>query len=110
MMCEIQGPGGRYKLGEVIHGEMGTVIGEDEGKEQVGDVGEGGELALSTLAFGEKVSLDVESEMKELGLCVVICSVAWETDEGRRTFQRFFKYNVCPFESPFFTACSGLIN
>jgi hypothetical protein len=45
---------------------------------------------------GESVSLDVSAEMKEVGLQILICSVAWETLDGRRTFQRFFKFNVGP--------------
>lgn len=78
MMCEIQSPNGRYRLGEVVHGAT-------EGVEPV---------TLPELAIGESVRLDVEGEVKDLGLGVVIVSVAWETDDGRRTMQRFFKYNV----------------
>jgi hypothetical protein len=46
------------------------------------------------LQVGGEVALSVESEMKDVGLNVLICSVAWETPEGRRTFQRFLKFNV----------------
>jgi hypothetical protein len=40
------------------------------------------------------VGLDVDSEMKDVGLNILIISVAWETAEGRKTFQRFLKFNV----------------
>lgn len=80
-MCEIQSPGGRFRLGEAIHGV-------NEGEE------EGPETGLKELGLGESVKLDVEAEVKELGSAVVIVSAAWETEDGRRTLQRFFKYNV----------------
>lgn len=83
MMCEVQSPNGRYRLGEVIHGHKDC----EEPSEPLTD-------ALSELAPGESVKLDVEGEMKELGLHVIIVSVAWETLDGRRTLQRFFKFNV----------------
>lgn len=84
MMCEVQSPNGRYRLGEVVHGQKSP-------DEEV----EGSPEVLPELGVGESVKLDVEGEMKELGLHVIIVSVAWETLDGRRTFQRFFKYNVC---------------
>jgi len=81
MMCEIQSPNGRYRLGEVVHGAE-----EDENGEFIEPP------TLPELAVGDSVRLDVEGEVKDLGL--VIVSVAWETEDGRRTMQRFFKYNV----------------
>ncbi|WVQ82182.1 hypothetical protein IAT38_004310 [Cryptococcus sp. DSM 104549] len=90
MMVEVQGPGGRYRLGEVIH--QNTKSAGADGEAGNGDGGEGEELP--ELGYGESVGLEVEAEMKDLGLNVVICSVAWETLDGRRTFQRFFKFNV----------------
>lgn len=72
MMIEVQGPNGRYKLGEIVEGE-----GEE-----------------ADLQVDKEVGLDVASEMKDVGLNVLICSVAWETDGGRKTFQRFLKFNV----------------
>ncbi|WVF71657.1 hypothetical protein IAT40_006465 [Kwoniella sp. CBS 6097] len=104
MMVEVQGPSGRYRLGEVIHSDPNQPI-EDEGKTPKGDndgvensqtdeSGEGKELPA--LRFGDSVPIHVESEMKEIGMNVVIVSVAWETLEGRRTMQRFLKYNVNP--------------
>lgn len=83
MMCEVQSPNGRYRLGEVVHGAE-----EDEKGEIVEPA------TMPELAMGESVRLDVEGEVKDLGLGVIIVSVAWETDDGRRTMQRFFKYNV----------------
>lgn len=97
-MCEVQGPGGRYRLGEVVHGQNPLKVGvEAEGKEEESPKGGekgGGEEDVSELESGEYVELDVESEMKDAGLNVLIVSVAWETMEGRRTFQRFMKFNV----------------
>ena len=84
MMVEIQGPSGRFRLGEVIHQS------DDPFEEQ------GVPPPSPALASGQVVELEVEDEMKELGLHVLICSVAWETLDGRRTFQRFLKYNVTP--------------
>lgn len=81
MMVEIQGPTGRYRLGEIVHGDKGEKA-RDEGGE------------LPALANREGVDMEVDSEMKELGLHVLICSIAWETLDGRRTFQRFLKFNV----------------
>jgi hypothetical protein len=131
-MLEIQGPGGRYRLGEIIHGEetprpddkleneKGPVNGDGEKAEDLardspegescvtGESGRSGEKddsslredaaaeRLSELMPGESVSMDVSAEMKEVGLQILICSVAWETLDGRRTFQRFFKFNVGP--------------
>ena len=52
---------------------------------------------MPELGVGEAVALKVDSEVKEVGACVCIVSVAWETVEGRRTFQRFFRYTVSIF-------------
>ena len=74
MMAEVQGPSGRYRLGEAVHDDT------PEGSEG--------------LKADEGVELRVESEMKELGGSMLVISVAWETPEGRRTFQRFMRFNV----------------
>lgn len=124
MMCEVQSPGGRYRLGEVVHGqEYQSSRGQEDGasavdpgvseeakkneidgsaKESAGEAGPStpppvappAPLIEPELPPGDSVKLDVSSEMKELGLHVLICSVAWETPDGRRTFQRFLKFNV----------------
>jgi hypothetical protein len=86
MMIEVQGPNGRYKLGELVNRHSGLIL-EDGGKDGSGSM----EMDLQV---GGEVALSVESEMKDVGLNVLICSVAWETPEGRRTFQRFLKFNV----------------
>jgi hypothetical protein len=99
----------------VVHGEEAVLEGNEalavEGKEEEKETGEGkieaeeaedsAEIAvpdekkkMPILSPGEFVEMDVQAEMKELGLQVLICSVAWETPNGRRTFQRFFKFNV----------------
>ena len=117
MMCEVQSPGGRYRLGEVVHGQeekdlvasekepaaAGEEAEDEQRKEEATSPDEAGpsQTALPTavepeLPPGDDVKLDVASEMKELGLHVLICSVAWETPDGRRTFQRFLKFNVSP--------------
>lgn len=113
-MLEVQGPGGRYRLGEVIHGqkdepvpasapEKGVEVAaekKEEGEQQIQDAPHPGaaptdpQESFPELLPGESTGLEVESEMKELGVQVLICSVAWETPEGRRTFQRFLKFNV----------------
>ena len=105
MMIEIQGPGGRYRLGEVIHGAETQKEKEKEkendtaGKTQSTEVVKE-DVELSALVKGDSVELDVESEMKEIDLHVLICSIAWETPEGRRTFQRFLKFNASIFTPP----------
>jgi hypothetical protein len=76
MMIEVQGPNGRYRLGELAHD--GVKEGDPE----------------PDLEVGGEVGLEVGSEMKDVGLNVLICSVAWETPGGRKTFQRFLKFNV----------------
>ncbi|OCF60407.1 hypothetical protein L486_00040 [Kwoniella mangroviensis CBS 10435] len=95
MMLECQGPGGRFRLGEVIHSNLTDVKADDtdeprrdEEQEQVDK--------LSILRYGESVSLKIDNEIKDLGVNVLIVSVAWETLEGRKTFQRFLKFNVIP--------------
>lgn len=87
MMVEVQSASGRARLGEAIHGQISDTSSEQP-------LQEGQESQLPELKFGEMVELGVESEMKDLGLGVVIVSVAWETLDGRKTFQRFFKFNV----------------
>lgn len=87
MMVEVQSASGRVRLGEAIHGQMSDTTGESP-------LQGGQESQLPELKFGEMVELEVESEVKDLGLGVVIVSVAWETLDGRKTFQRFFKFNV----------------
>ncbi|WVO16379.1 hypothetical protein L204_104054 [Cryptococcus depauperatus] len=93
MMVEIQMPTGRYRLGEIVHGR--DMLPDDppelpEDKSNSSPVNE----QLPELPWGESIELGVEGEMKDLGLGVIVCSVAWETLDGRRTFQRFFKFNV----------------
>ena len=92
MMIEIQGPGGRYRLGEVIHG--GATSAKEKTETPETEVAEKGEALPPALLKGEFAELEVGNEMKELGIHVLICSVAWETSDGRRTFQRFLKFNV----------------
>ena len=87
MMCEVQSPSERYRLGEAVHGKA-----ERDKSASLQDLDE-----LGRLAFDNSVELAVEKEMKELGLHTLIVSIAWETSQGRRTFQRFLRYNVgCP--------------
>jgi hypothetical protein len=117
MMLEVQGPAGRYRLGEVIHG-VKQASAEGEGDEKEGGKSDGqdtsqkqplegpaepGVRRFPELAPGNSVELDISAEMKEMGLQVLICSVAWETMDGRRTFQRFFKFNVGV--TPLFACC-----
>lgn len=78
MMLEMQGPNGRFRLGEIVHDDGQT---RDEGVE-------------SELEVQGEVEMDVKAEMKDVGVNLLICSVAWETPSGRKTFQRFFKFNV----------------
>ncbi|KAK8864218.1 hypothetical protein IAR55_001464 [Kwoniella newhampshirensis] len=103
MMIEVQGPGGRYRLGEVVHQTNIDVEAKSPDRTGAGDplkeavgAGEEGTPPLPELKPGEMVEIQVESEMKDLGLNVIICSVAWETLDGRRTFQRFLRFNVQP--------------
>lgn len=88
MMVEVQSPSARTRLGEAVHG---------------GPRPEGAEPAtaearpwdeLPRLPASEAVEIDVEHDVAEMGQHILICSVAWETPEGRRTFQRFLKFNV----------------
>lgn len=81
MMLEVQGPNGRYRLGEIVHTNDDDTKPTEEGQEPEMDV-------------GGYVDMDVGGEMKDVGVNLLICSVAWETDGGRKTFQRFFKFNV----------------
>ncbi|WRT66166.1 uncharacterized protein IL334_003119 [Kwoniella shivajii] len=111
MMIELQGPSGRYRLGEVIHSSTSSkpqggsresdpdVNGPktDERKQDLEAESESGpESELPALKYGEQVDIHIENEIKDLGLNVIIISVAWETLEGRKTFQRFLKFNVNP--------------
>jgi hypothetical protein len=86
MMIEVQGPNGRYRLGELSKRQISQSGMDVDGPEE-------GEGELELQVDGE-AGLDVESEMKDVGLNVLIVSVAWETMEGRKTFQRFLKINV----------------
>ncbi|TYJ53446.1 hypothetical protein B9479_005943 [Cryptococcus floricola] len=63
MMLELQTPATRTRLGEVIH--RGPVKPGEGGEEE-------GEGEMPELAFGERVELSAESEVKDLGLGVVI--------------------------------------
>jgi hypothetical protein len=86
MMIEVQGPNGRYRLGELVNRPPVSSSGMDlDGEEGQGE---------SELEVDGEVGLDVDSEMKDVGLNILIISVAWETAEGRKTFQRFLKFNV----------------
>jgi hypothetical protein len=85
MMIEVQGPNGRYRLGELVNRPPVSSSGMDLDGEQEGE---------SVLEVDGEVGLDVDSEMKDVGLNILIISVAWETAEGRKTFQRFLKFNV----------------
>lgn len=88
MMLEVQSPSARTRLGEAVHGG-GRAEGTDPAtlEERPWDV-------LPRLRPGEGVELDVAHDVVELGAHILIISVAWETEEGRRTFQRFLKFNV----------------
>jgi hypothetical protein len=85
MMIEVQGPNGRYRLGELVNRPPVSSSGMDLDGEEEGE---------SVLEIDGEVGLDVDSEMKDVGLNILIISVAWETPEGRKTFQRFLKFNV----------------
>lgn len=86
MMIEVQGPNGRYRLGELANRPQVSSSGMNvDGEEEEGD---------AELEVDGEVGLDVDSEMKDVGLNILIVSVAWETAEGRKTFQRFLKFNV----------------
>lgn len=90
MMMEVQSPAGRVRLGEVVHGGArpeGTDPSEAEQRAW---------NELPVLEPGDGVDLAGEHELTELGHHILICSVAWETAEGRRTFQRFLKFTVSP--------------
>ncbi|WVW83694.1 hypothetical protein I302_105715 [Kwoniella bestiolae CBS 10118] len=95
MMVECQGGSGRYRLGEVIHSNDSISTEGTEGTEPKEEVEEKVDK-LSVLKYGERVGLQIDNEIKDLGLNVLIVSVAWETLEGRKTFQRFLKFNVIP--------------
>ena len=86
MMIEVQGPNGRYRLGELVNRPPVSSSGMD--------IDGGEEEVQSELEVDGEVGLDVDSEMKDVGLNILIVSVAWETAEVRKTFQRFLKFNV----------------
>ncbi|KAL7421536.1 hypothetical protein Q5752_003305 [Cryptotrichosporon argae] len=90
-MLELQSPGARTRLTEVIHGQSARDEGTapDEQETRAFD-------NLPRLEPGEGIDVLGEGEVKELGTWIGICSVAWETRDGRKTFQRFFKFNVTP--------------
>ncbi|BEI99704.1 hypothetical protein CcaverHIS631_0407470 [Cutaneotrichosporon cavernicola] len=69
MMLEVQSPTARTRLGEAVHG------GREDGTDPATAESRGHDIA-------------------ELGAHILIASVAWETEDGRRTFQRFLKFNV----------------
>ncbi|WWC70404.1 uncharacterized protein I206_104354 [Kwoniella pini CBS 10737] len=106
MMIECQGSNGRFRLGEIIHqNEKSNHEFEnpfiEEDKQEINlskeeEIKEDKIENLSILKFGEKVNIKIENEIKDLGLNILIISVAWETLEGRKTFQRFLKFNVNP--------------
>ncbi|GMK59445.1 hypothetical protein CspeluHIS016_0800510 [Cutaneotrichosporon spelunceum] len=87
MMLEVQSPGARTRLGEAVHG--GREAGTDPATAESRAWSE-----LLCLKPGESVELDVSHDIVELGAHILIASVAWETEDGRRTFQRFLKFNV----------------
>lgn len=88
MMLEVQSPAARTRLGEVVHGGPRP----DDAEPASADARPWDELPC--LAAGESLEIDVEHPITELGQHILICSVAWETTEGRRTFQRFLKFNA----------------
>ncbi|WVQ77228.1 hypothetical protein IAR50_006911 [Cryptococcus sp. DSM 104548] len=94
MMLELQTPTTRTRLGEVIHGKSSLADSALEEERNRVEPIKPGEEEIPELAFGERVELGVESEVKDMGLGVLIVSVAWETLDGRKTFQRFFKFNA----------------
>ncbi|WWC61668.1 uncharacterized protein I303_104253 [Kwoniella dejecticola CBS 10117] len=123
MMVECQGPAGRFRLGEVIHRDSASkpesksksissskmedekesespfIEDKDQDQEQDIDADEADDSqgeTLPVLKHGEKVNIQIENEIKDLGMNILIVSVAWETLEGRKTFQRFLKFNVNP--------------
>jgi hypothetical protein len=90
MMIEVQGPNGRYRLGELANRQVSSSGMDVDGEEEQGE---------PELEVDGEVGLDVDSEMKDVGLNILIISVAWETPEGRKTFQRFLKFNVSPLST-----------
>ncbi|KAL1405415.1 hypothetical protein Q8F55_009046 [Vanrija albida] len=88
MMLEVQSPSGRFRLGEVIH-EGSRAEGSEPAQAEDRAYDE-----LPRLEAGESVQIDAGHDIAELGSHILICSVAWETPEGRRTFQRFLKFTV----------------
>ncbi|BEI84150.1 hypothetical protein CcaverHIS002_0407540 [Cutaneotrichosporon cavernicola] len=87
MMLEVQSPTARTRLGEAVHG------GREDGTDPATAESRGWD-ELPCLKPGEGVDIDVSHDIAELGAHILIASVAWETEDGRRTFQRFLKFNV----------------
>lgn len=88
MMVEVQSPSGRFRLGEAMHGDK---------REEGADPSQLESRLYDDLPLLEPldgVPLEGSHAITELGTHILICSVAWETREGRRTFQRFIKFNV----------------
>ncbi|RXK38508.1 hypothetical protein M231_04274 [Tremella mesenterica] len=92
MMVEIQSPSIKTRLGEIIHQTSSPADKSDS--ENVTESEEG--TGFSVLRYDEAVILDSGCELKELGNHMIICSVAWETLDGRKTFQRFYRFTVNP--------------
>jgi hypothetical protein len=89
MMLEIQSPTGRFRLGEAIHG----VTQREEGSEPSQAENRTWD-DIPALQPEEGMVLDGQHDIAELKDHILICSVAWETPDGRRTFQRFMKFLV----------------
>lgn len=88
MMLEVQSPAARVRLGEIVHGGP-----RPDGAEPATAEARPWE-ELPSLLPGDGMDIDIAHDVAELGQHILICSVAWETPEGRRTFQRFLKFNV----------------
>ncbi|ODN79973.1 hypothetical protein L202_03844 [Cryptococcus amylolentus CBS 6039] len=72
MMLELQTPTTRTRLGEVIHGKPSMADSALEEERNRVEPVKPGEEEIPELAFGERVELSAESEVKDLGLGVVI--------------------------------------
>lgn len=51
--------------------------------------------AADILRRDEAMELGVEWEIKELGMHVLVCTVEYGTAPSTRSFQKFYKFNVC---------------
>jgi hypothetical protein len=89
MMVEVQCASGRFRLGEMIHGAAAREDGTDpsQAESRTWD-------AIPQLMSDEVLELAGSHDIAELKDHILICSVAWETPDGRRTFQRFVKFMV----------------